>query len=122
MTRALILRTVLVAAAFAAGTFIAWWMVPVAAAAFGYMTARDRGGPIVAGLAAILAWGGLIAWNAMVGPATEVAALLGGVLQVRPSAVYVLTLAFAGLAAVCAAVLGRAAYGVLPGAERGQAD
>jgi hypothetical protein len=62
---------------------------------------------VVAGVAAILAWGGILVFDAVRGPVGTVAATLGGVLQVYPLAVYVLTLAFSGLMAVCAAVISR---------------
>jgi hypothetical protein len=108
MTSRLALRVLVVAAAFVAATWIAWWAVPVAAALFGAITVRDRGGPLVAGFGAIVAWGAILAWDAWVGPAGTVAATLGGVLQVHPIAIYVLTLAFAGLLALCAAIVARA--------------
>lgn len=108
MTSRLLLRAIVVAIAFAAATAVGWWGVPAAAAIFGVITWRDRGGPIVAGLAAILAWGGILIWDAMSGPTNRVAATLGGVLLVHPVAVYVLTLAFAGLLAICSAICSRA--------------
>jgi hypothetical protein len=108
MTIRLLMRALVVAVAFAAATAVGWWGVPVAAAIFGVITWRDRGGPIVAGLAAILAWSGILAWDAMRGPTNSVAAALGGVLQVHPIAVYVLTVAFAGLLAICSAICARA--------------
>src|SRR5581483_4635337 len=87
VTRQLAMRTLVVTAALTLASLIGWWALPTAAAAFGAMTPRDRGGPVVAGLAATL----------------------GGVLQIRPVGVYGLTLAFPGLLAVCAALVGRAA-------------
>lgn len=117
MTRQLALRALVVALAFAAATAIAWWAVPVAAALFGAITWRDRGGPVVSGFAAIIAWGGLLAWNATQGPAGVVASTLGGILRVHPVAVYVLTMAFAGLLAVCAAIVARTAVRIIRGAS-----
>lgn len=108
MIRQLSLRLAVLVAAFVAASFIAWWAIPVTAGAFGAMTPQDRAGPLLAGLAAMLAWGALLVWNAIIGPAGTVAALVGGVLQVRPFAVYLLTLAFAGLLAVCSAIVARA--------------
>jgi hypothetical protein len=110
VTRQLAFRTIVVAIALAAATAIAWWMVPLAAAVFGAMTWRDRGGPVVAGFGAMFAWGGLLAWDAFVGPVGRVATLLGGVLQVHAIAVYVFTLAFAGLTSVCAAIVARSLF------------
>jgi hypothetical protein len=107
VTGPLILRSLVVALAFAAATAVGWWGIPVAAAVFGAITWRDRSGPIVAGLAAILAWSGILVWDALSGPTSRVAAVLGGVLQVHPVAIYVLTLAFAGLLALCSAIVAR---------------
>ena len=107
MTSGFLARTLIVAAALAAATAIGWWAVPVAAGVFGVITRHDRGGPVVAGAGAIIAWGGLLVYDAMRGPVGTVAETLGGVLQVRPIAVYVLTLSFAGLLAICAALVAR---------------
>jgi hypothetical protein len=107
MTMSLVWRTLVVAIAFAAASAISWWAVPIAAAAFGALTWRDRGGPLVAGFGGMLAWGGILAYDATRGPVGTVASTLGGVLQIRPIAVYVLTLAFAGLLSVCAAIVAR---------------
>ena len=60
MRRSIAWRTAIVAVAMAAASAIGWWAIPVAAAIFGALTWRDRGGPIVAGLAAMLAWTGEI--------------------------------------------------------------
>ncbi|MCC7194789.1 MAG: hypothetical protein IT356_04460 [Gemmatimonadaceae bacterium] len=113
MTRQLALRTVLVAAAFVFATLVSWWAVPLAAAAFGAMTRRDRGGPVVTGVAAILAWAALLVWDAWQGPVGVMASTLGGVLRMRPVGVYGLTLAFPGLLAVCAAIVARAVADML---------
>lgn len=107
MTIGFFWRIAIVAVALAAATAIGWWAVPLAAAIFGVITRRDRGGPVVAGVGAIVAWGGILAYDAFRGPVGAVAQTLGGVLQVRPIAVYVLTLSFAGLLAVCAALVAR---------------
>jgi hypothetical protein len=106
--RQLVFRTAVVAVAFVAASAIAWWAVAVAAALFGVLTTRDRGGPLVAGAGAMLAWASLLVYDATRGPVGTVAATVGGVLQMKPVGVYALTLAYAGLIAVCAAVIGRA--------------
>lgn len=107
MTRRILLRTLVVSLAFVAATAIGWWALPVSAAAFGAATWRDRAGSIVAGVAAMVAWGVILVYDAWFGPVARVASTLGGVLQIRPFAAYVLTLAFAGLTAVCAAIVAR---------------
>ncbi len=106
--RSIALRVVLVTAAFAAATMIAWWALPVAAAIFGALTARDRTGPLVAGVAGMASWTAILVYDAAVGPVGTVATTLGGVLQIKAFAVYVLTLAFAGLLALCSAIVSRA--------------
>lgn len=115
MTRRLALRTLVVSLAFAAATAIAWWALPLAAAAFGAMTSRDRSGSIVAGFAAMISWAGWLLYDAALGPLGTVAETLGGILQIRPIAVYALTLAFAGLVAVCAAIVARSAARLIRG-------
>ncbi|HVZ47651.1 MAG TPA: hypothetical protein VG916_02630 [Gemmatimonadaceae bacterium] len=108
MTRQLALRTLVVTLAFIAASLLAWWALPVAAAMFGALTRDDRSGAVVAGTAGMLSWAVLLAWDAWAGPVGQVAATLGGVLQIKAVAVYVLTLAFPGLLAVCAAIVARA--------------
>jgi len=105
--RTLALRTLVVSVAFVAASAIGWWAMPLAAAIFGAITYRDRGGAVVAGCAAMLAWAGILGYDAVRGPVGTVATTLGGVLQIRPIAVYVLTLCFAGLLGVCAALVAR---------------
>ena len=107
------LRTLLVALAMAAASVISWWDVAVAGALYGALTARDRSGPLVAGVGAALAWTGILLGDAAVGPVGTVAATLGGVLQIRPVAVYVVTVAYAALIALCAAVVARAVTRVI---------
>jgi hypothetical protein len=118
MRMALLWRTLVVAVALAAASAIGWWAVPVAAAAFGALTWRDRGGPVVAGFAGMLAWTAILAYDATRGPVGTVATTLGGVLQIRPCAVYMLTLAFAGLLSVCSAIVARAVVRAAIGPRR----
>lgn len=108
MTRQMMLRTAVVTAAFAFASLIGWWALPAAAAVFGAITRRDRGGALVAGLAGMLAWALLLGLDAWAGPVPAVATTLAGVLQIRPAAVYVFTLTFPALLAVCAAIVARA--------------
>lgn len=106
--RATILQFILVTIALAIATYIAWWGVAVAAGLYGVLTYRRTGGPLLAALAAIAAWEALLLLAATRGPVTIVASTVGGVLQVRAVAVYVITLAFPGLLALSAAVVARA--------------
>jgi hypothetical protein len=103
-----LLRFVLVAAAFAAATFaIGWWGVPLVGAAMGVITARERGGAAMAALAAMVAWGALLLWDATRGPLGHLASVLAGVLTIRPVGVYAVTLCFAGLLALSASLVAR---------------
>lgn len=102
-------RFVLLAAAYAVATYAAgWWVVPLVAAGFAAITRAQRGSAALSGFAAIVGWAALLAITASQGPVGTLAAELGGVLQLKPAAVYAVTLAFPGLLAVSAAVVGRA--------------
>lgn len=115
MTRQLAFRTLVVTVAFVLASLIGWWALPAAAAVFGAMTHRDRGGPLVAGLSGMLSWAALLGWDAWHGPVGTVAATLGGVFQIRAVGVYGLAIAFPGLLAVCAAIVGRALPATMAG-------
>ncbi len=105
-----LLRFLMVLAAFAAVTIaLGWWGVPLAGAVFGAITARQRSGALSTGLAAMLAWGALLLWDATRGPLGHLADVLGGVLTIRPVGVYALTLCFAGLLALTSALVARGA-------------
>lgn len=102
-------RFVLLAAAYAVATYaVGWWAVPLVAVVYAAITRAQHGSAILSGFAAILGWGALLAITASQGPVGTLAAELGGVLHLRPVAVYAVTLAFPGLLAVSAAVVGRA--------------
>ena len=102
-------RFALLAAAYAVATFaVGWWAVPLVAAVYAAITTAQRASAALSGFAAILGWGALLAVTASQGPVGTLASELGGVLQLRPIAVYAVTLAFPGLLAVSAAVVTRA--------------
>lgn len=102
-------RLALLTGAFAIATFVlGWWAVPLVAAVYAVMSAAQRGSAVISGIAAMLAWGCLLAITAAQGPVPTLAAELGGVLKLSPLAVYVVTIAFPGLLAVSAAVVARA--------------
>jgi len=102
-------RMVLLATAFAIATFVlGWWAVPVVAAVYAAMSVAQRGSALLSGFAAMLGWGALLAITAARGPVGTLAAELGGVLNIKPVGVYVVTIAFPGLLAVSAAVVARA--------------
>jgi hypothetical protein len=104
-----LIRFALLAAAYAIATYaVGWWAVPVVAAVYAVITSAQRGSAILSGFAAMLGWGALLAITASQGPVGTLAAELGGVLQLKPVAVYAATIALPGLLAVSAAVVGRA--------------
>jgi len=108
--RARLLAFLLLAAVTAAGTvLVGWWAVPLLAASFGLaIRGRLRFAPLVAGLAALAAWGGLLAaasagarFGALVGGLGIVMGLGGGGLVAT-------TLLFPFLLAWSAATVGEA--------------
>ena len=102
-------RLVLLATAFAIATFVlGWWAVPIVAAVYAAISSSQRGSAIVSGFAAMLGWAALLAIVAARGPVGTLAAELGGVLNLKPIAVYAVTIAFPGLLAISAAVVTRA--------------
>ena len=95
-------------AGMAAGTwFGGWWAVPVIGAALGVMRRRDPAAALLAGLAAVVAWGALLAavTSQALGP---VLPTVGPVLRLDPTRLVVVTLAFAAVLAMSAAGLARA--------------
>lgn len=95
--------------ALAAGTwFVAWWMVPLVGAMWGYLRREDRSAPLAAGLAAILSWGTLLLFTASGAPQGSVMDAVGTAMQVGPWALVALSLAFPALLAASAAGLVRA--------------
>lgn len=89
------LRIALLSAAFAVATLLfGWWGVPVVAIAWGTIAWRTRGTGLVAALAAIIAWAGLLGWSALRGPVGELASTLGSVMGAPGVAIVGLTLVF----------------------------
>ena len=83
-------RFVLLTAGFALGTIVAgWWTVPVMGAAWGLAAARTWRPALTAALSAGLAWGLLLVWTALTGPAGKLASTLGAIAGV-PGAVFVI--------------------------------
>lgn len=101
-------RFALLAAAYAVATFaVGWWAVPLVAAGYAAITTAQRGSAVLSGFAAMVGWGVLLAATASQGPVGTLAAELGSVLKLNSVAVYAATIAFPGLLAVSAAVVGR---------------
>jgi hypothetical protein len=89
-----------VSVAMAALTWLlGWWGVLLAAAIVGYTLDDRRGAGWRVALAGTLAWGALLAADAVAGPLGAVSATLGGVLRVPGFVLLLLTLAFPALLA-----------------------
>ena len=118
MTRGPI-RLALLAAAFALGTWaLGWWAVPALAALWGAGGALLNQGPtgptragrhaaLEAALAALVAWGAILAVAAARAPLGALADRLGGIMRLPAAALVLLTLVFPALLAWSAAALGR---------------
>lgn len=90
---------------------VAWWTVPIVAAALALVRRDDAFTPLIAGAAAILAWGGLLLVSAFGAPVGEITRVVGTAMGIGPAALIALTLAFAALLASSAGALARAVLG-----------
>lgn len=82
-----------VAVAMAGATLLAgWWTVPALGALWG-----ARRSPFVAGVGALMGWGGLLAWQATRGPVGPLATQVAEILSLPAPALPALTVLFAGL-------------------------
>ena len=97
------LRIVLLATAFALGTWIlGWWAVPLLGAVWGVMRrGRSRFASAFAGAA--LAWLALLAFDAARGPMGRMTSVMGGIFSVPAAALLLITVLYAALLAGCAA-------------------
>ncbi len=90
--------------AFALGTWmVAWWTVPAVGAALGLARRVDQATPLLGGLAAMVAWGVLLALSASGAPEGSVSVLVGQALGVGPGALIAMTILYPGLLAASAA-------------------
>jgi len=99
----------------AAGTMVlGWWCVPVLGLLYGAARGKGAGLALEAGAGAALGWAGVLAWSAPLGPLWQLAVRAGGIFGLPGWAFVAVTLAFAGLLAAPAAVLGSGARRGLP--------
>lgn len=111
-----VLRTLasfaLLAAAIGVATaWVGWWSVPVLAFGYGAIARDARRRGTLAALAAVVAWGDLLALGEMRGANIGAAATrVAGVMGVPALMLFIATLVFAALLAGPAAVLG----GIIP--------
>ena len=73
---------------------VAWWMVPVAGAAWTLWRRGQPAAALEAGIAAAVAWGALLLVVAVRGPVAQVATQVGGVVGVPGAVLVLLTLLF----------------------------
>ena len=90
---------------------VAWWTVPIVGAALAMVRRDDAFTPLIAGAAAMVAWGGLLLVSAVSAPVGEVTRVVGTAMGIGPAALIALTLAFAALLASSAGALVRAVLG-----------
>lgn len=102
-----LVRYVLLAEAFAVATFgLGWWAVPIIAAAWGFFSTDPARVRNVA-LAAALGWATLLILDAVRGPVSAMGTQLGAVMGLPPVVLYLVTLVFPALLALCAAMIAR---------------
>ncbi len=90
---------------------VAWWMVPVVAAIWGWIRRRDAAMPLLAGLAGLTAWALLVAITSRAGAGASVMDAVGTAMRVGPGPLLALTLAYGALLAASAAAVVRAIWG-----------
>ena len=102
-----LLRIVLLAAAFAGGTYVAgWWAVPVLGFAWGYVASATPRPVFVPTLAAVAGWAALIFWDSTGPRFRAVGGGLGAVLQLNGAAYVELVILFVALLAFAASGAG----------------
>lgn len=100
-----VVKAVLLAEAFAVATFaLGWWTVPLVAALYSLATSNPNRARTAA-LAALGGWATLLLLDAAKGPVGAMAARLGGVMNLPPAVLWILTLVFPALLAWSAAAL-----------------
>ena len=85
---------------------LGWWGVVIAALVAGAILHRRAGAAWLVALAAVVAWGALVAVDMLGGRFPPLATSIGGVLRVPAGALLVVTLLFGALLAWSAAVVG----------------
>lgn len=102
-----VIDIIVLGVAFAAGTFyVGWWSIPVIALAWGWFVGPTRRPATRAAVGAALAWVGLLAFDAVRGPAGRLARTLGATLQLPAVVLVVVTVLFAVILAWSAAIVG----------------
>lgn len=100
-------RFVLLAAAFALGTWVlGWWAILAVGVLWGWVARRTSAPARTAMGAAVLGWAALLGWTAVQGPVWVVAQRVGPILFLPGWLFVVLTLIFPGILAVLATEVG----------------
>jgi hypothetical protein len=98
-------KVILLAEAFAVTTFgLGWWSVPLVAALWGLVSREDRRARTAA-LCAAGGWATLLLLDFARGPVATMGTQLGGVMNLPPAVLYLVTLIFPALLAWAAAAL-----------------
>jgi hypothetical protein len=118
-----LLRLVLLAAAFALSTWLAWWTVPIVALIWTLVSGSASGSPRsvrVPVLAAVLAWAFWLGYDGMAAGSGlgRLGERLGAVFQLPFPILVLLTLLFPALLAGSAAVIGNGLVAALPSRAR----
>lgn len=90
---------------------VGWWTVPIVGGAWAFVKRDDAAAPLLAGLAAMLAWGILLLLGAVSGPVGTVMRVVGEAMRIGPAGLLALTLVYAALLGASAAALVRAVVG-----------
>lgn len=119
MIARLLLRVILLAAAFALATaWFGWWAVPLVAFAWGVMALAVTRAALIVAVSAALGWLALLFWTTMHGPVSALAHLLASTMHVPSVALVLVTLIFPAVLAWSAASLAAAARVVVGVATR----
>ncbi len=95
-------------AMIATGWLLAWWTVPVVAAAWALTHPSARWVPLAAGVAGTLSWAVLLLLASTPGDVQRVADVAGAAMGIGAAPLLLLTLLYPALLAVAAASLARA--------------
>jgi hypothetical protein len=106
--RALVEGAVMTLLMAAATWFIAWWTVPLLAAAWALARGGQRWIPLLAGVAGMMSWLLLVFLPSSPAAVGRLAQVAGAAMGTGPGPLFALTLAFPALLAASAASLARA--------------
>ena len=103
----ILLRMVLLSAAFALATVVLGWIaVPIIGLLWGLIARATRRPALTAAVAALAAWAVLLAWTAVTGRLWALLTRLAGVFELPGVGILLVTLALAGALAGLGAVVG----------------